>query len=435
VVTDAESDGKKVNDDNIISRLLLTGDIKGYVHDPYYYFSNSSDSVTQYLDLVMLTHGWRRFKWDQLALGKLPVIKYPPQDYLSIKAEVFGVDASRIPKEENINVILRKKDSSIQMLNLPRVSPAKFGISGFIFYDTAQAYYQFNINRRLSSEAAVVFNTGLFNGYRKIKFLTTTYAGWSAGDSALLRKNRFVMEESVKLKSLSDKKVQTLESVTVKARPKSATQKLDEEYASGLFSGGDAYTFDLTNDAIIGSYQDIFTYLQGKVAGLQITTGGAMGGAPSLQWRGSTPSLYLNEMQVDASQLQSTPVSDIAMVKVFRPGSGVGFGGGAGGTIAIYTKKGEKRIDPTIKGLDQARLIGYSPVKEFYSPDYGQLNEQNNTQDIRTTLYWNPYILTDKGNRKATVQFYNSDISRKLRVVLEGVNVNGKLSRVEKVIQ
>src|SRR5882724_13417047 len=101
--------------------------------------------------------------------------------------------------------------------------------------------------------------------------------------------------------------------------------------------------------------QDIFSYLQGKVPGLQITTGNGPGGTPSLQWRGSTPSLYLNEMQVDASQLQSTPVSDIAMVKVFRPGSGVGFGGGGGGTIAIYTKKGEKRIDPTIKGLDQAR--------------------------------------------------------------------------------
>ena len=99
---------------------------------------------------------------------------------------------------------------------------------------------------------------------------------------------------------------------------------------------------------------DIFTYLQGKVAGLQITT---TGNSTSLQWRGSTPSLYLNEMQVDVSQLRSTPVPDIAMVKVFRPGSGVAFGGGAGVTIAVYTKKGsEARPDPNIKGLDQARI-------------------------------------------------------------------------------
>ena len=54
-ITDADADGDKLNDDNIVSRLLLTGDIKGYVHNPYYYFSNTSDSTVDHLDLVMMT--------------------------------------------------------------------------------------------------------------------------------------------------------------------------------------------------------------------------------------------------------------------------------------------------------------------------------------------------------------------------------------------
>ena len=61
------------------------------------------------------------------------------------------------------------------------------------------------------------------------------------------------------------------------------------------------------------------------------------------------------------------------MVKVFRPGSGVGFGGGAGGTIAIYTKKGGDRREettPTSRGWIEQILIGYSVPKEFYSPNY-----------------------------------------------------------------
>ena len=61
-VTDAGIDAD--SSDNIISHLLLTGDLKGQVYDPSYYFSNNSDSLSQQLDLVMLTHGWRRFKWD-----------------------------------------------------------------------------------------------------------------------------------------------------------------------------------------------------------------------------------------------------------------------------------------------------------------------------------------------------------------------------------
>ena len=140
-------------------------------------------------------------------------------------------------------------------------------------------------------------------------------------------------------------------------------------------------------------------------------------------------------MQVDPSQLQSTPVSDIAMVKVFRPGSGVGFGGGAGGTIAVYTKKGsERKPDPMIKGLDQARIIGYSPVRQFYSPDYLR-NPDDQNQDIRTTLYWNPYVLTERGNSKLSFTFYNNDVTHKIRVVLEGFNELGKLTRVEKIIE
>jgi len=436
-VTDAEADGEFPEDDNIFSRLLLTGDIRGYVHDPYYYFSNKSDSVAAHMDLVMLTHGWRRFKWDQLAKGKVPVIKAPEQNFLSMKVEVLGVDPYKISKDESLNVILSKKDSSSQMMFVPHLTGGKFGVTGLIFYDTARAFYQFNTNRKLSNEAAVTFTTGLLKGGKAARPLTTPYDGWTAEDSVFFRRNRYLAAEAARIKPLQDQKIKTLEAVTVKGRAKSDVEKLDERYTSGMFAGGDAYTFDLANDPYAASMMDIFTYLQGKVAGLQITTGNGPGGAPSLQWRGSTPSLYLNEMQVDASQIQSTSVSDIAFVKVFRPGSGVGFGGGAGGVIAIYTKKGgdEKRNDANFKGLDRAVLVGYSPMKEFFVPNYDAQNSSGDLPDIRSTLYWKPFLLADKDNKRINIQFYNSDITKKIRVVLEGFNEEGKLSRVEKIIE
>ena len=105
----------------LLSGLLLTGDLHGYVKDPYYYFQNNRDSLVQQLDLVMLTHGWRRFKWEDLAKGKTPVIKYPVEDYLSINAEVLGVDSSRIAKDESLNVIFQKKDSATSLLMVPYV--------------------------------------------------------------------------------------------------------------------------------------------------------------------------------------------------------------------------------------------------------------------------------------------------------------------------
>ena len=94
----------------------------------------------------------------------------------------------------------------------------------------------------------------------------------------------------------------------------------------------------------------------------------------------------------------------------------------------------EKRNDQSFKGLDHTLLTGYSPVKEFYSPNYGDDNPLNEIEDVRSTLYWKPYILTDKDNRKVTIQFYNNDVTKRIRLVLEGINEDGKLTRIEKVL-
>jgi hypothetical protein len=436
-VTDAAADGEFPVDDNIISRLLLTGDVKGYVHDPNYYFTGRSDSLINQLDLVMMTHGWRRFRWDQLVKGQLPNIKAQEQDFLSLKVEVLGVDPYKIAKEESLNVFLSKKDSSTQMLSVPHQSGNKFGVTGLVFYDTVKVYYMFNLNHKLSSEAAITFNNGLLQRGKAAKPLMAAFEGWTAEDSAYLRRNRYILEEAARVKPIEDARAKTLTPFTVRGRVKTDAEKLDEKYASGMFAGGDAYTFDLVNDPLAASQIDIFQYLQGKVPGLQITPGSGPGGVPGLSWRGGRPTLYLNEMQVDASQLQSTPVPDIAMVKVFRPGSGVGFGGGAGGVIAIYTKKGgdERKNNDNIKGLDRTILVGYSMMKEFYSPNYLQNDPDNEKEDLRTTLYWKPFILLDKDNRKFSVDFFNTDVTRKIRIMVEGFNEDGKLCHVEKIIQ
>ncbi|HEY8735112.1 MAG TPA: hypothetical protein VIL90_11140, partial [Puia sp.] len=382
-ITDAEVDGNRPWDENIISRLLLTGDLHGYVKNPYYYFQNNSDSLIDQLDLVMLTNGWRRFRWDDLAHGKMPVIKYPIANYLSLNAEVLGVPNSKISKDESLNVIFQGKDSTSNMLTVPYVSNGKFSISGLVFYDTAKAYYQFNTNRNLSNEAAVIFKNGLYPVVKKLRPFNMTLAVASPEDSLLIRKNQQVSVEIARLHS-QDKKVQNLAEVTVRRRIKSDKEKLDEEYASGLFSGGNATIFDLMNDASRYGGMDIFTYLQGRVAGLQISVNGP---TPSLSWRGSTPAVYLNEMQSDAGSIRNISVNDIAMVKVFSPGSAGAVSGSGGGVIAIYTKKGrDKQPDPSIKGLEMTRITGYNAVREFYSPDY-LINPEPGTDDIRTTLY------------------------------------------------
>lgn len=429
-VTDAAI-GRQPLGDNIISRILLTGDIKGYVHNPAYYFANNADSTANNLDLVLLTHGWRRYNWGNLVKGRKPTLKYPFDNYLSLDARVFGVTtASPLRNDEELLVFIQGKDSSSQFVQMRKTGVDKFSLPNIVFYDTATVYYQFMKDKKAEKEMSLAFYNNFFKGVKRIDFLNRPVN--VEIDTAMIARTKFFADKLFQHGSKFDPKGNVLEAVTVKTRTKSHTEQMDDKYASGLFKGGDGYSFDLTgNDAT--AYMDIFSYLQGKVAGLQITGNGP---TTSLSWRGSTPSLFLNEMQTDVSQLSSVTVNDIAYVKVLRPPFLGAIGGGAGGAIAVYTKKGGDVKPEPGKGLNKSIVTGYSTPKEFYSPNYKDLSGSAEVSaDYRTTLYWNPAILTDVTRKKVRLEFYNNDITKAFRIVLEGVNEIGKMVRVEKIIQ
>jgi len=216
--------------------------------------------------------------------------------------------------------------------------------------------------------------------------------------------------------------------VKVYSKQKSLKQKLDEQYTSGFFTGDDGYTFTVEDDPFAKSAISVMDYLRGKVAGLQISSDGQ-----SATWRGSATSIFLNEMNTDIGMVQNMSMNDVALIKVFRPPFFGAVGGGSGGAIAIYTKKGGGD-NSAVKGLDFTNIYGYSPVKEFYMPDY----ENTNTPDVpdyRSTIYWNPFLIFDKKTRRIKIPFYNTDNCKKIRVVIEGINKLGQFTREEKFFE
>lgn len=64
---------------NIYNYLWLSSDLKGNIESPEYYFSNSGTEINVAMDNLMLTHGWRRFSWDDLLKNKTPVFEFIPE--------------------------------------------------------------------------------------------------------------------------------------------------------------------------------------------------------------------------------------------------------------------------------------------------------------------------------------------------------------------
>lgn len=428
-VTDAFIESDTSN--NIISQFLLSGDLKGDVYRPSYYFKNNSDSIAQQLDLVMLTHGWRRFKWDEVAKGKTPTITYPKDTaYLTLSGKLFGLAPGQLQAGGTLIMMVKEKDSAAKMMMASVLKDGSFNNPEYVFFDSLRVYFQ---PTKPLQGASVTFMTSRLAA---LNYGNKNFAGTGFfPDTAGYARHAALAAEAASI--LQQWKGKILEEVTVTAKRKPTTQILDEKYTTGLFKGFDAIQFDVINDPFTNSSQNIFTYLQGKVAGLQITTGS---GTPGLQWRGGPPLIYLDENPTDPGMISGIPVQDIAYVKVFRPvfmGSGGGvYGSGANGAIAIYTRKGDDATSKPGTGLSANTIAGYSQIREFYSPNYATFVRANEQRDVRTTLYWKPQILTTAQKNTVTLVFYNTDVfSKALRIVVEGMSKDGQLTHFEQMIE
>ncbi|MFI5131685.1 MAG: hypothetical protein ACHQFX_16905 [Chitinophagales bacterium] len=423
-VTDAAIGTDSSN--NIISHLFLTSELRGDVFNPTYYFSNNGDSVSQHLDLVMLTHGWRRFKWQETIAGKIPRPRFERDtSYLSLSGKIYGVLPGQIQPGTNIILLVKQKDIKGGFMVVPVKQDGSFNDPTYVIFDTAQIYYQFEKSKGLG-DASVQFMPGRLPAPPGANVSLIQNSIWwdtigMARQMALVNEANAIAERM---------KVKTLENVTVKSRTKTAVQVLDEKYTSGLFIG-DGIQFDMVNDPFAGSAINIFTYLQGKVAGLQVN---ASSNPPTLEWRGGSPQLYLDEVPADASFVSSVNVNDVAFIKVFRPPFMGGFNG-ANGAIAVYTRRGNDMKAAPGKGLNNNKVYGYTLIKEFYSPNYSSFKQTNEERDLRTTLYWNPAITLSPQNREVTLTFYNNDVSNSFRVVIEGMTRDGRLTHLEQMME
>jgi hypothetical protein len=147
-----------------------------------------------------------------------------------------------------------------------------------------------------------------------------------------------------------------LPAVVVTGTARSRAQQFNEEYVSGLFRSGNERVLSIMDDPSAVGFRDIFTYLQGRVAGLQIAPTGFDGGVA--RWRGGPVTFFMDEVRVSAQQIANIPMTDIAIVKAYPPPFPGASGGG--GAIAIYTRRGgEATYLPS--GRQVFRVRGYTP--------------------------------------------------------------------------
>jgi hypothetical protein len=103
------------------------------------------------------------------------------------------------------------------------------------------------------------------------------------------------------------------------------------------------------------------------------------------------------------------------------------------GVMAVYLKENvtpaNTRSNKKAPGvLNFTFAGGYHIARQFYVPPYGnEAYVKKDIPDLRSTIYWNPYIKTK--NEEATISFYNADAASTYKVVIEGISTKGEVGR------
>jgi hypothetical protein len=264
-------------------------------------------------------------------------------DFLSIKGIIKDYNA----KTKGINYLLltKDKDSYVGFLN-PELG-GYFTTPRMIFEDTARIIFS-EMGKKYQS-LYIDLKNYLDSAYKPIAQLTQflTIGNIKKEKDSLLAENYTL--------DLNEKKHFTLNQVTVKSVLKKKVELFDEEYSSGLFKFGFPQIFDGIEGNQIGYSMDIFSFLQGRVAGLQVKRNSM--GNYNIKWRDGNVDVYLDEFKVDNEMASYVNTNDIAMIKVFPPFSG---GPSGNGSIAIYTKRGAYYSENSSRKYN-FEVVGYNP--------------------------------------------------------------------------
>lgn len=425
-VSDADYLMSTMSQENIYSGLLLTSDLKGYVHDPAYYFSAEDDSVKTALDLVMMTNGWRRFKWTEL--NKIPANGFKDNAYITLtgKATLQGVRKPFADKQLMLMISGVNKKRSTHLIQTD--SDGRFKLDSLVFFDKNRLFFS-DVRGKKSQYIDVTMSAD------------SLYRGFSLPAIAPLPNSFAVSSYQTKwqmdYEAIQKANGQMLEGITLKVQKKTPLQQLEDKYTSGMFSGNAEKSIDLVNTDETMPYRNIFDYLQTRVSGLQIFNDGLdysifYRQTASLSSMGNIPmTLYLDEVETDASFISAIPANQVALVKVYNSFAGAA-GNGPGGVLAIYTKKGSDYSGSTGIGSTSS-YNGYSVVKEFYAPDYKAVKDDYRP-DNRITLDWQPAVFINSIDPRIGFSFYNNDRTKSFKVTIEGMTLSGKLVHLEKII-
>jgi hypothetical protein len=411
-------------EETILSNILLTSDIKGYIEKPGYYFHNPNATAQEDLDVLMLTQGYRRFEWKKILADNFAPIVYQPEKSLQISGHLKTFGGKPVAGGK---ITLMTTAGGTFIIDTVSDEKGNFAFKNLVFRDSIKFVVQArtvkdrkNIDIELDNIAAQPIG--------KNKNAADIEVSIGNGLAAYLKNSKSKYNEDVKY-GIGNHTILLKEVVVRDRQNKNAELMKNSNNLNGGGNADQVLTYkDFQN--IGGSFANA---LQMKASFILVKRGSdGQNRAYSTRSPGQPMQLIVDGVYVEPDFLDNLNTDEIGSVEVLRTIGNTAIYGfrGSGGVLVITTRRGGdggvyNRYAP---GVVTYAPKGYYRSREFYSPQYDDPKTNTQMQDLRSTIYWNPGIVTDKeGN--TTMSFFNADAKGTYRVLIEGIDIEGNLGR------
>lgn len=408
-ITDRKSIQPDSLADNILSNLLLTSDLKGYVEDPAFYFLNQDARTLRSIDYLMMTHGWRRHKMENvLRTPSLNFTNYIEKGQ-TISGRIMGFFGANVKKgpicvlapKYNIIATTETDEKGQFIVNTSFRDSTTFLVQA----RTKKGFAGVDILMDPPQYPVATHKAPYFNG-------ATTFME----DYLMNTRDQYYMEGGMRVYNLKE--------VTV-------TAKRERPSSKSIYTGG-INTYTVEEDRLQGYGQTAFDAAS-RLPSVTITNGSEIHIRNN-----SEPAIIVIDDIVyeDASDiLKDIQVSDMSSISLLRGADAVILGPRASGGAVVITLKDPRNLPARpAQGIITYTPLGYSESVEFYHPTYDTPEKKNaQRSDFRSTVYWNPELRLD-AEGKATIEYYTPDSTAPEDIIIEGVDKNGKVCRILQTI-
>jgi hypothetical protein len=388
---------------HIYEYLWLGSDLKGKIESPDYYFDHPEDR--QALDNLLLTHGWRRFRWEDVQTAKPPVFEYPLEFHGAVISGKVVDGKTDNPSTQNIQGYLSVPGTRTQFTSATCDEGGRIHFEMKDFYGGPEVVALTNPE---DSTYRIDINNPFSDKYTETPLPMFDFPQL---DSALLT------DKSVAMQVLNRYGGERLKRFTIPPGTDTSTFYYQADHSYLL----DDYTRFTTMEEVLREYV-VLIMVQRR------------------QGHWHLPVFDLGEQHFFPTDplilLDGVPVFNIDSLMILDPlkfrkletvqhryfmGS-VNFPG----IMNWTTYKGDLGgyiLDPRATVVDYE---GLQLKREFYSPSYATDDQAtSHLPDFRNVLYWAPQLPTDVQGRGA-LSFYSSDLPGKYIVVVEGLAADGR---------